>query len=276
MAVHYDFLTVPYRGRDFRLAYFQRPGKSSCVLYLHGLGGSKTDFVPAAAFPGLEDHTLVGIDIPGCAQSNYFADLALGLQDVAEIIRNAIAALRLPPFTLVGHSFSGITALLLIEKHPSIVRKFVNIEGNLAPEDCYIFSREVCSFGFVGREEEYFAHLRHRLLQAGGCTQRTYAETFRANVWSPQAWYDYCKSIVYLSDHKSLLRQFIELKIPRLFLYGEENRHLTYLPALRESTVGVLEVPGSNHFTAYSNPEFHYKGISDFVNEGSAGNGKVI
>ena len=273
MAVHYDFIVVPYRGRDFRLSYFKRAGNSHTLLFLHGLGGSKTDFVPAAAFPELDNCTLVGIDVPGCGQSNYFDDFSLNLWDVAEIVHQATIALDLPEFAVVGQSFSGVTALLLIEKHPERVRQFINLEGNLTPEDCNIFSRAACSYGFEGREEEYFRHLRHRLTESRQATLQTFGEIFRANVWSPKAWHDYCKSIVDLSDHKALRDQFVQLPIPRMFLYGVENRHLSYLPLLRDSTVKVIEVPSSNHFIVYSNPIFLYKSIGEFLN-GNVGRGR--
>ncbi len=265
MNIHYDFLEVEHGGQDYRLSHFIRPGRSGTILYLHGLGGSKADFVPSAVVPELSDYTLIGIDIPGCGQSSYSGEVSLELGDVAEIIHKAVKGLELKSFVLVAASFSGITALLFLAKHPEGVQRFINIEGNLAPEDCAIFSREVCEFPFSGREEEYFAHLRRRLIQSNPVSCRAFAETFRANVGATQAWHDYCRSIVHYSDNTPLLEQFIQLEIPKMFIYGQENSHLSYLPRLRQTNTHVVEVPGSNHFTCHSNPEFHYGAIADFL-----------
>lgn len=45
-------------------------------------------------------------------------------------------------FHLVGHSMGGLTALMLAHEEPERVLSFVDIEGNVAPEDCFL-SRKV-------------------------------------------------------------------------------------------------------------------------------------
>jgi pimeloyl-ACP methyl ester carboxylesterase len=37
----------------------------------------------------------------------------------------------------------GLTALLLANRHPDRVLSFVNIKGNLAPEDCFLKSTDI-------------------------------------------------------------------------------------------------------------------------------------
>jgi pimeloyl-ACP methyl ester carboxylesterase len=41
-------------------------------------------------------------------------------------------------FHLVGHSMGGLTALMLAHQEPERVLSFVDIEGNVAPEDCFL------------------------------------------------------------------------------------------------------------------------------------------
>jgi pimeloyl-ACP methyl ester carboxylesterase len=67
------------------------------------------------------------------------------------------------------------------------------------------------------------------------------------------------------SDSGHLLDEFIELPVPRLFLYGEANRHLSYLSRLRESDTEVCEIPKSGHFLFYDNPVATYEEIGRFV-----------
>jgi hypothetical protein len=47
-------------------------------------------------------------------------------------------------------------------------------------------------------------------------------------------------SMVELSDHGDLLRRFLSLRCPRMFMYGEQNEALSYLPKLREHGVRTL------------------------------------
>ena len=48
-----------------------------------------------------------------------------------------------------------------------------------------------------------------------------------------RGYYDYSFETVKESDSGHLLEAFLEAPIPRLFLYGEANRTLSYLPRLR-------------------------------------------
>jgi len=50
------------------------------------------------------------------------------------------------------------------------------------------------------------------------------------------------------SDSGRLIQEFLALPIPRLFLYGDANKALSYLPRLQASAVQVREIPSSAHF----------------------------
>jgi hypothetical protein len=63
------------------------------------------------------------------------------------------------------------------------------------------------------------------------------------------------------------LAQFKALKIPRLFIYREENNSLSYIPELRKSGMTVKEISNSNHFIFYDNPKELFEVIGDFINE---------
>ena len=67
------------------------------------------------------------------------------------------------------------------------------------------------------------------------------------------------------SDSRRLLEEFIGLPIPRLFLYGEANKGLSYLPRLRASGVRVQEIPSSAHFLFYDNPVETFRAVGEFV-----------
>lgn len=48
-------------------------------------------------------------------------------------------------FHLIGHSMGGLTALMLAQRCPERVLSFVDIEGNIAPEDCFL-SRQIVTY----------------------------------------------------------------------------------------------------------------------------------
>lgn len=70
----------------------------------------------------------------------------------------------------------------------------------------------------------------------------------------PRAFFDNCPQLVEYSDHHHLLERFLGLPMPRYFMYGSENRHLSYLPELRASDCMLLEIQNANHFPFYDSP----------------------
>jgi pimeloyl-ACP methyl ester carboxylesterase len=80
-----------------------------------------------------------------------------------------------------------------------------------------------------------------------------------------RAYYRYAFETVHKSDSAGLFEQFIALPIPGLFLYGEANKTLSYLPKLRTSSVEVREIPVTAHFFFYDNPVDTFQAIGEFV-----------
>ena len=73
------------------------------------------------------------------------------------------------------------------------------------------------------------------------------------------------ESMVELSDHGNLLNRFLALPLPRMFMCGEQNRSLSYLPRLADEGVELAGISHSAHFPMYSNPVQMCCRITDFV-----------
>ena len=82
---------------------------------------------------------------------------------------------------------------------------------------------------------------------------------------SPKAYYDYAFQTVRYSDEGKLLERFLNPPIPKCFLYGSKNRHLSYLPQLRESDCVVIEIPNANHFLFYDAPDHYAAALASFA-----------
>lgn len=57
-----------------------------------------------------------------------------------------------------------------------------------------------------------------------------------------------------LSDHGQLMDRFLGLPCPKVFMYGEQNSHLSYLAFIQSRGVRLAEIPRCGHFPMYSNP----------------------
>lgn len=262
-------IRVPHRGRDSEISCFVRLGKGETLVYLHGLGSTKYDFWGATSEPGLSDATLVALDFPGCGNSNYFDAFPLGMDDLVEITHKVVVALQLEDLTLMGHSMGGLVAVLFAERYPQLVKRLVSVEGNLAPEDCFI-SRVGAGRTFQEFvEQDLIGQWQKQYSTAPYVGSRIYADQLRRNV-RVKACHDYCRSIVEQSNSGRLLPAFLKLKIPRLFVHGSGNRSLSYIPQLGPAGVRVVEVPGAHHWLVADNPNIFFRTIGEFVSGGES------
>lgn len=79
------------------------------------------------------------------------------------------------------------------------------------------------------------------------------------------------ESMVDLSDHGKLVDRLLGLPAPRMFVYGEQNDSLSYLPTLAEAGVELAGISHSAHFPMYSNAPEMWARITDFVSRADAG-----
>jgi pimeloyl-ACP methyl ester carboxylesterase len=255
-------MTVTTAGRPYRLHYFERPAAGPAILYIHGLGCSKADFMEMAAAPELRPFRLISADHPGCGDSPYDDGHPLNIDGIVELIENFVDNLALGPFLLVGGSLGGLVGLLYAERNPNKIAGFVNVEGNLAPEDC-LFSRNVIPHPYAHFERVIFPQIKKALAARRG---RGFAQHLNvlANA-SPRAYYDFAFQTVEYSDNGNLLQRFLGLPRPKCFLYGSENRHLSYLSRIRDSDCTIIEIPDANHFLFYDAPEHYAAALASFA-----------
>ena len=253
-------IAVEACGRQFQIHYFDQPGPEDTILYVHGLGCSCEDFIAMTEQPSLQGCRLVSYDHPGCGRSPYDVNHPLDIDCLVEVMEAFVNAIQLDRFLLVGGSMGGLIGLLYAERNPDRVKGFVNVEGNLTPEDC-IFSRHVVGKSYEHFEQEVFPKIKQAVAARRGRGFASHLTVVqRAN---PRAYYDNSFQLVKYSDDGNLLDRFLALPMEKYFVYGEENRHLKYLPVLRESSCRVFEVAQANHFPFYDDP----KAFADILSE---------
>lgn len=261
----FGWLPVTAKNKHVDIPYIKRDGTGGPALFfVHGLGGCKENFYAAMQSKALADCTLVSFDHPGTGLARYDPQVIKGVSDLADISQ-AIADVLVPgPYFLVGASMGGLIALLQLRRHGTKrIQGFINIEGNLAPEDC-MFSRRVVEHDLETFGETVFEKMIEGLRGSLYAGDRLIAQNMELNL-DVRAYHAYSFETVEESDSGKLLEEFLALKMPRMFLYGEANKHLSYLPKLYTSEVHVREVPRSAHFLFYDNPFVTYNLIGEFV-----------
>jgi pimeloyl-ACP methyl ester carboxylesterase len=259
-------LPLQYQNRPFQIEYFHRPGTKGQILLVHGLGGAKENYWEACKSPALRDYSLYAFDNPGTGNSTFYHDMPLEVDDLAAITSLFIEALGLQDFILTGTSMGGLTTLLYLRNNGfANVKAYINIEGNLMPEDC-MFSSKVVQFGKAEFINEVFPQTVVDMKKRGNAGYHIIANNLELNT-DPTAYYHYSFQTVQYSADGGLLQQYLALPIPKIFIYGSANRGLSYLPQLLAAGTPVAEIPESDHFVFYDNPAALYRTIGAFADD---------
>ncbi|KAH8127516.1 hypothetical protein FP744_10003369 [Trichoderma asperellum] len=267
--VVHDRLRLEIDGTLVDLALIRRAGIFTPILFLHGWGSSKEDYADIRLYSAFDGQPFLAYDAPGCGET-WCADPSK--VNIAFLVKTAEAVLHhfnISEFHVVGHSMGGLTALQLAHHNPKSVRSFVNIKGNLAPEDCFI-SRQI----FDREADDIDGFLTNFI---SGCRQSSfysmalYAASLRQRV-NPGAIKGIFGSMVQLSDNGDLLQKFLSFPFPKAFMFGEQHASLSYLPKLKAAGVELMEIPKSGHFPMYSNPVAMWSSIQDFIHRADSRN----
>lgn len=261
MAVTNERLDVRVDGVDLSVSASHRDGTGTPVVFLHGFGSTKEDYADVAFHPAFAGRPFLAYDAPGCGET---ACEDLSRISIPFLVRTAQAVLDragILRFHLVGHSMGGLTALMLAHQEPDRVLSFVDIEGNVAPEDCFL-SRQILTHP-SDDAERFLADFTERAHRAPQFASALYAASLRHKVRSG-AVRGIFESMVDLSDHGDLMTKFLSLSFPRMFLYGEQNSSLSYLTKLAANGVELAEIAQSGHWPMYSNPVAMWERIADF------------
>ena len=161
----------------------------------------------------------------------------------------------------------GLTGLIFAKDHSDRLLSFIDIEGNLAPEDCFL-SRQIVEHP-AATPETFMTEFIDRVKQRAEYGSALYTKTLPLKV-RPETFEPVFTSMVDLSDNTDLLGIMSSLPCPRVFIHGAQNAHLSYLPRLPQLGVQVAEIPHSGHFPMYSNPPALWSVMAQFLQDAEA------
>jgi len=257
-------MPILYKEKVFDIEYFFREGHKETIVLLHGLGGAKENYWEACKTSALDGHTLICPDNPGIGNSTYYDDFPLNVDDLTNITSLFIDQLKITNFILVGTSMGGLTTLLYLRGAGSDkVKAYINIEGNLMPEDC-MFSGKVVTYDFDTFANQIFPETILEMKTKGNTGYHIIANNLQLNT-NIRSYYNYSFQTVEYSSTGALLKQYLNLDIPRVFICGKENKTLSYLPELEKNNMVIKYISNSNHFVFYDNPKEMYDVIAAFM-----------
>lgn len=232
-------------------------------MFVHGLGGSKEDFLEAFKREGFQQFTLLSTDLVGFGYSDKPAGFSYQMKDQAKVLAEAIDRFGLARFHLVAHSIGGVVGIELCEMMPNRVCSFINPEGNLTSEDCTM-SRRIVEMGkeeFVRAGfEQIKRELREEFEKRGDHAGLAYVKTLSKA--TAESVYMSSLSAVRESDSGDLLTRFSSLPFYKCYIYGEKNRGVFLAEELlRQKKIPIYYISKSGHPMMTENPEGFYSCI---------------
>jgi len=257
----YQQLNLRVDGVGLQVATVGQGGELAPIVFLHGFGSTKEDYADIALQPAFAERPFLAYDAPGCGETSCDDLPEISIPFLVKTAQTVLQHAGIGRFHLVGHSMGGLTALLLAHQDPGRVVSFTDIEGNLAPEDCFL-SRQVLTHP-AGDAQSFLDDFIERARRSPSYASALFAASLRHKVRSG-AVRGIFESMVNLSDHGDLMAKFLSLPCPRMFMYGEQNSSLSYLAKLSANGVELAEIPHSAHWPMYSNPAAMWERIATF------------
>ncbi|WP_241007215.1 MULTISPECIES: alpha/beta fold hydrolase [Pectobacterium] len=249
-------------GIHVTISAITRHGEKAPIVFLHGFGSTKEDYADIVLHPDFDGHPFLAYDAPGCGETQCNDVTSVSIPFLVKTAISMLDAMGFLECHLVGHSMGGLTALLLADQNPERVLSFTNIEGNIAPEDCFL-SRQIINYP-SDNAGEFFEHFIERTRFSPYFSSALYAANLPNKV-HVDAVKGIFSSMVHLSDHGALMDKFLKLPCPKMFMFGEQNRSLSYLENIEKHGVLLAEVSHCGHFPMYSNPSYMWEKIAENI-----------
>ncbi len=254
-------IKINYQGKELEISTNLNESGKEFVIFIHGLGCAKESFDDIFVFSRFNDFSLLAIDLIGFGDSSKPKDFSYTMEDQAEICKLLLDEFNPKKVHIVAHSMGGAIGLLLAEKLSDKLVSFTNIEGNLISEDCGLLSRKTISVPIEDFKNKVFDELKSSIAESKDKGLQLWLK------WNEKsdtlAFYRSSESLVEWSDSGKLLEKFKNLKIKKVYIYGDRNSGMKVLDDLGD--IKKIEISNSGHFVMNDNPEEFYTRLSDFI-----------
>jgi pimeloyl-ACP methyl ester carboxylesterase len=257
--------------------------QSESVVFLHGWPEDWTEWQRVMERAS-QTHHVLALDLPGVGASRG-AVPGGEKAALAETIHQAIQALSLAPYLIVGHDVGAMVAYAYLRKFAAELKAAVLISSvvpGLEPWSKVLTNPSIWHFAFhsipslpealiVGKQRVYFDYFFDTLTHNHAAIDEAAREhhvTAYASPQALQAGFDWYRA--FSKDAEANRQDTAHRETPLLYLRGEYERGEIEEYANGFRTVGISSVmsapiPGSGHFTPEENPEAVWSKIAGFL-----------
>ncbi|MRG97208.1 alpha/beta fold hydrolase [Polyangium spumosum] len=243
--------------RDYHASARKTP-----LVYLHGLAGHGLVFEAVALHPRLAAHRHVVPDLPGHGRS-IPAPRPAPLTAFADHFARWLGGRFGERVALVGYGLGGTLAMLVAERHPSLVRAVVDVDGPKTVDDCASL-RPAAELTLTELGGPGIGALRDAVRRASRAT--TAAEDPGRVPCDARLLHAWGRELVALADEGSLALRLARLSVPALFVTGSRGSiSQRSLERLAEARVVVAEMPDAGPSPFLDRPHEFAAILGDFL-----------
>lgn len=262
-------LQIKYQGRWLNISYCHEERGPETLFFIHGLGSCKNSFEGVWKERGYDSYSIFTFDLPGFGNSSKPTSFSYDMRDHAGVVDKIIKALNLKNLHLVGHSMGGAIALFYLDVAPNNALSFINLEGNLCPQDC-TFSRQASNTPWKEFKSSVFDQIKEETRTSEDKGLREYYRYLAKS--SPHAFYESSYSLVKYSDSGILLKKFLHLQVKSYYVFGEKNKDMAIIETLNGHNLHLASIPNSGHFMMNDSPKAFYAILLSLLKKGPAAN----
>jgi pimeloyl-ACP methyl ester carboxylesterase len=109
----YEEVDLRVGGVSLKVATAGRDGGLAPVVFLHGLGSTKEDYLDIACQRAFTGRPFLAYDAPGCGETSCEDLPGISIPFLVKTAQAVLDHAGIGRFHLVGHSMGGLTALML-------------------------------------------------------------------------------------------------------------------------------------------------------------------
>jgi len=239
------------------------PGRSSAVVFLHGLGSSSDIYAPAFGDPAFSGRALA-FDFLGCGKSDKPDGFSYDLKDQGDCLLALLDDAGIGRADLVAHSLGGVVAILFAIAYPERVGSLILAEANLNPANAKI-SRRIRDYGdesrFAAAFESFIGYYKRGDNPAAYRFYLTLARTTPVSLFRSAA-----SMLVHVDD--AFYRSYLALPHRRLYVRGGDSYHSMDERTRRDfeaNGIRLETIAGAGHSMMEDRPEAFFAIVKDAV-----------
>ena len=232
-------------------------GAGATVVWVHGLGELADTFGAVIATAPLADLAHVLIDLPGHGGARALEAASAAAWASPPSIAATAALLAewlapLAPVVVIGHSLGGVIATVLAEQAPGLVRRVIDVDGNVALPDC-TYSSQMAAYPLAEFVAHGHAEVCGRVAAHADPIVAGYGQ--RMATAAPAQLWRYAADLVAWSQPEDSARRRAALAVPLTYVAGHPGGASPRSRALlAEAGVARVDVGPAGHWPFLDQP----------------------